>query len=327
MKRILSALATAASIAGLALGAAGTANAETAPLPSPIYISEVSTADVNQQYIEIATTSAVPITLNTDVTVEATFRLDGAPVTLPLTIPANATFAPGTGYLIAFANANLPCANEVRPEILPVDKPIQVRLITGFTPFESATIPSYTNPMFAQHRTKLTPATFAPAPKSPCQFPYTPPAGTAPLPSPLYISEVSTADVNQQYIEIATTSAVPVTLNTDVTVEATFRLDGAPVTLPLTIPAGTTFAPGTGWVIAFANANLPCVSDIRPEILPVNTSIQVRLVGQAPFIFENATIQPYVNPMFAQHRTKLTPATFAPAPKSPCQFPYTPPAL
>ncbi|MFC0109365.1 hypothetical protein [Kibdelosporangium aridum] len=147
-------------------------------------------------------------------------------------------------------------------------------------------------------------------------------AETAPPPSPIYISEVST-DVNQQYIEIATASAVPVTLQTAVPVEVTF----AGRTLPLTIPAGTTFAPGTGWVIAFANANLPCVSDIRPEILPVNTSIQVRLVGQAPFIFENATIQPYVNPMFAQHRTKLTPATFAPAPKSPCQFPYTPPAL
>ncbi|RSM73688.1 hypothetical protein DMH04_41055 [Kibdelosporangium aridum] len=154
-------------------------------------------------------------------------------------------------------------------------------------------------------------------------------AGTANAeapPSPIYVSEVSTSFIAGQplqYLEIATASAVPVTLNTDVPIEVTF----AGKTVPLTIPAGTTFAPGTGWVIAFAGTNLPCVNDIRPEFLPGNTPIQVRLIGQAPPIFENATIQPYANPMYAQHRIKLTPATFRQAPQSPCQFPFTPPAL
>ncbi|RSM73687.1 hypothetical protein DMH04_41050 [Kibdelosporangium aridum] len=323
MKRILATLAAAASIAGLTLGAAGTANAELAPPPSPIYVSEVSTADVTQQYIEIATASAVPFTLNTDVPIEVTF----AGKTLPFTIPAGATFAPGTGWVIAFAGTNLPCADEIRPEILPVNSPIQVRLIGQASYiFESATIPFYTNPMFAQHRTKLTPATFGPAPKSPCQFPHTPSATPTPPPSPLYVNEVSTADVTQQYIEIATASAVPFTLTSDVTVEATFSPDGVPVTLPFTIPANATFGPGTGYVIAFASATLSCANEIRSEILPADRPIRVRLVTGFT-TFESATIPFYTNPMFAQHRTKLTPATFKPAPKSPCQFPFTPPTV
>ncbi|MCE7002137.1 hypothetical protein LWC34_04745 [Kibdelosporangium philippinense] len=171
MKRILSALAAAASIAGLALGAAGTAQAAPPP-PRPLIVSEIATGTVNtplRDFIEIVPTGG-PVMFPFDVAVLATFA--GQTHSLGV-IPAYVTIAPGMAYTMAHIGSGLACAQQFFNVNLPANIPIEVRLVQATYPpnvMDSAFI-SQTFPLFlgqSYHRTWVTPSTFTRAPETPC---------------------------------------------------------------------------------------------------------------------------------------------------------------
>lgn len=182
MKRILSALAAAAGIAALALGSAGTANAEEKDVPPPsipfgLFINEVAAGPGLQDYIEI-TTAGAPVTIPVDLAVMATFTPAGAPQVLT-TIPAGTVIFPGQVYTIANAAFTGCPPNQFFTVNLPENVPFRLALaerqtgipgaivdIASIAPVAQPGLPP--NPALSQHRVSLTPSIFAPAPRTPC---------------------------------------------------------------------------------------------------------------------------------------------------------------
>jgi hypothetical protein len=174
VKRILSALAGAASIAALALGAAGTANAdvEAQQARPSLYIAEVSTGPGLQEYVKIAVSGA-PVTLPYSVNVKATFG--GQSFTLA-TIPALTTLEPGMVYTIAHAFSGVGCANQFYSVDLPDNLLIQVEAFQTTVPsniLDAGSIPQIfpLPPLQSWHRASLTPSAFTPQQKAPCAPP------------------------------------------------------------------------------------------------------------------------------------------------------------
>jgi hypothetical protein len=172
VKRILSALAAAASIAALALGAAGTANAkvEAQPPVSGIYIAEASFGPEQRDFFKIAPVSA-PVTTPVPLILEATFGLQRFPLA---TIPANTTFLPDTPFTIANVHSGVQCAMQVFSLNLPEDFPVRVTLREKASPhiiLDSALVPplpQFVPQDWSQHRVSPASAAFAPAPAAPC---------------------------------------------------------------------------------------------------------------------------------------------------------------
>ncbi|MCE7002136.1 hypothetical protein LWC34_04740 [Kibdelosporangium philippinense] len=171
MKRILSALAAAASIAGLALGAAGTAQAAPPP-PKPLIITEVATGTFNtplRDFIEIVP-SGGPVSFTYDVAVLATFAGQTHPLGV---IPAGTILTPGMVYTVANIGSGVACAQQFFNVNLPANIPIEVRLVPAPLPlapvdagFILQTFPLSVGESY--HRTWVTPSTFAPGPETPC---------------------------------------------------------------------------------------------------------------------------------------------------------------
>jgi hypothetical protein len=182
VKRILSALAMTASIAALALGAAGTANAEAKesvpPVPFGFHITEVSAAPgAMADYIEIAFSGA-PTPLETDLAVRLSPAPGIAPITLT-TIPAGTLLVPGQVYTIAHVTSNIGCVDQFFTQSLPDNATFRLTLAevepgaptaivdrATITPTSRPGVPP--NPALSQHR--IAPNVFAPGVKTPCVF-------------------------------------------------------------------------------------------------------------------------------------------------------------
>jgi hypothetical protein len=182
VKRILSALAAAASIAALALGAAGTANAEVKAKPplSGVYIAEASFGPEERDFFKILAVNE-HVTTPVSLVLEATFGLQRIPLA---TIPANVTFTPDMPYTIASIFSGVACAKQLFTTNLPEDFPIRVTLREKATPsviLDSALVPPLPESVpdeWSQHRTSFTPTRFTPAPAAPCS-----PESPSPVPA------------------------------------------------------------------------------------------------------------------------------------------------
>jgi hypothetical protein len=176
VKRILSALVAAASIAALTLGAAGTATAaekaaQQAAAPS-IYISEVATrgpspAGVFQKYIEIANPSFDRVNIG-GLQLQATFGQQL--VTIP--IPMGTVLGPKAVYTIAHARFTGCIPDQVFNENLPSSRPLQLVLGTpGGARVDAVSIAPHLSRL-SLHRIAFTgsPTDFAPGPRTPCIF-------------------------------------------------------------------------------------------------------------------------------------------------------------
>jgi hypothetical protein len=175
VKRILSALAAAASIAALTLGAAGTATAaeKAAQQVTPIvYISEVATrgtgpAGAFQDYIEIANPSFEQVPIGG---LQLQAMVGQQLVTIP--IPMGVVLGPREVYTIAHARFTGCVPNQVFTENLPGIRSLQLMLGTpGGARVDVATVPSHLA-RFSLHRIAFTgsPTDFAPGPRTPCVF-------------------------------------------------------------------------------------------------------------------------------------------------------------
>ncbi|RSM63873.1 lamin tail domain-containing protein [Kibdelosporangium aridum] len=179
MKRILSALAAATSIAALTVGAAGTATAAeraAQQVPSNIYISEVATrgagpAGATQEYIEIATRGFREVNIG-GLQLQAMFGQQL--VTIP--IPMGVVLRPNEVYTIAHARFTGCVPNQVFYENLPGTRTLQLKLGTPEGARVDAVVVPPHPPLLSLHRIAFTgtPTDFAPGPRTPCIADMTP---------------------------------------------------------------------------------------------------------------------------------------------------------
>jgi hypothetical protein len=173
VKRVLSALAAAASIAALTLGAAGTATAaEKAAQQQPpnIYISEVATrgagpAGANQEYIEIATRGFQEVNIGG---LQLQAMVGQQLITIP--IPLGVVLRPNEVYTIAHARFIGCVPDQVFYENLPGTRTLQLQLATpGGARVDAVVVPP-NPPRLSLHRIAFTgsPTDFAPGPRTPC---------------------------------------------------------------------------------------------------------------------------------------------------------------
>jgi hypothetical protein len=175
VKRILSALAAAASIAALTLGAAGTATAAEEAVqqaPPRVYINEIATRGPGlggefQKYVEIANPSFERVNIG-GLQLQATFGQQL--VTIP--IPMGTVLGPKAVYTIAHARFTGCVPDQVFTENLPSTRPLQLVLGTPGGARVDAVSTARHLPRLSLHRVAFTggPSDFAPGPRTPCIF-------------------------------------------------------------------------------------------------------------------------------------------------------------
>ncbi|EME63347.1 lamin tail domain-containing protein [Amycolatopsis decaplanina] len=182
MKRIVSALAVAASTGALVMGASGPATAAEKAVQQQVptvYISEVATrgtgpAAAFQDYIEIANPSFARVPIGG---LQLQAMVGQQVVTIP--IPVGTTLGPRQVYTIANAAFTGCVPDQIFTENLPSARALKMVLGTpGGARVDAATTPRVHLARLSLHRVGFsgTPTDFVPGPRTPCVFDATAPS-------------------------------------------------------------------------------------------------------------------------------------------------------